>query len=224
MMRRALFVPLFAACLVSCGESKPSPAPKPTPAEPSKSAEPEPEPASKPRDPRLKPYKPGMRTADPKEQELRELMENPPVGDEPLLHGLSSIDAVGQAVVDAMNEGDEERLKELSVSTRKEYERLLPAIANTTSAFKMPLEFLFTDFSEDSAEERRENLDRFGKKNLEFVDLEITGEVIDRKKIVRHGKPRLVVKTEDGEQKELRFVGTIVEHVPSKTFKVLNYR
>lgn len=145
------------------------------------------------------------------------------IGDEPLAGGLSSLEALGQAVVDGLNAGDAAALAAVTV-TRHEYTgRLFPALVTHPGAEAMGRDVLWDMHARQSRDDMQRALDRHGRANLRFIRLEPRG--LDRRHgVVFHERPRVVVVDADGEQRSLQLLASVIEHEATHTFKLLGYR
>ena len=140
------------------------------------------------------------------------------------LHGgLSSLDAVGQAVVDALNARDAAALSALMISEADFKGRLFAALANHPNAAQMGPDLLWDMQHRQAVEELERALERFGGQDLRYVGLE--PERVEAEPGVRfHRRPLLVVDDRRGERQKLQILGSVVEHLPSGSFKLITYR
>ncbi|MFZ6185760.1 hypothetical protein [Nannocystis pusilla] len=147
----------------------------------------------------------------------------PHVGDEPLAGGLPSVEALGEAVVTGLVDGDAAALAALTVSHDEYTGRLFPAIANHPAAEAMGRELLWDMHARQSADDLQRALDHHGGAALEFVRFE-PRQTVRRAGIVFHERPHLVVRGEDGAERRLQILASLVEHESTQTFKLLGFR
>ena len=149
--------------------------------------------------------------------------ERPHVGDEPLAGGLPDLEALGEAVVAGLNDGDAEALAALAI-TREEYTgRLFPAIANHPAAEAMGRELLWDMHARQSLDDLQHAVEDHGHAALEFVRFE-PRRTVRRAGVVFHERPHLVVRGEDGAERRLQILASLVEHESTQTFKLLGFR
>lgn len=141
----------------------------------------------------------------------------------PLRGGLASLDALGQALVAGLNARDPAALRALLVEESDfKNDRLFAALSNHASAQQLGPGLLWDMQARQGADELARALELHGGRGLRFVGLE-AGRVELRGDIRLHRRPALVVE-DGGAQARLQIVGSIVEHVPSGTFKLLTFR
>ncbi|MBK9753094.1 MAG: hypothetical protein IPO88_06225 [Nannocystis sp.] len=141
----------------------------------------------------------------------------------PLQGGLGSLDAIGQAVVDGLNNRDEAALSALLLTEPDFKGRLFAVLANHPNAAQMGPDLLWDMQRRGGADELARALERFGGQDLRYVGLE--PERVEVGPGVRfHRRPLLVVDERRGERRKLQVLGSIVEHLPSGSFKLITYR
>lgn len=140
-----------------------------------------------------------------------------------LVGGLGSLDAVGRAVVEGLNKGDAQGLTQLLLAEADFTGRLFEALSNHPNARQMGPALIFTMQRAQSEDELTRAIEQFGGRGLRFVALE-PGSVEVAEGATLHRRPRLQVEDARGERLSLELLGTIVEHTPSHTFKLLAYR
>ena len=141
----------------------------------------------------------------------------------PLQGGLFSMDAVGQAVVDALNARDAAALTGLLVSESDYKGRLFAALANHPNAAAMGPDLLWDMQRREGADELARALEHFGGQDFQYVGLEFE-RVEDEPSVRFHRRPVLVVDDRRGERRRLQILGSVVEHLPSGSHKLLTYR
>lgn len=141
----------------------------------------------------------------------------------PLEGGLSSLEEIGQRVVDGLNAGDLKALEALLIGEREYKDRLFLTLANHPSALTFGADASWDMTARETRDELRRTLDRHGRKNLVFVGIEPPASESKRGLIV-HRRPKLTVRTLDGETFDLAVLGSVIEHDATHTFKLLSYR
>lgn len=139
----------------------------------------------------------------------------------PLAGGHASLDALGQAVVDALNAGDAAALAALAL-TRDEYTGpLFSALAGDPAAEALGRELLWDLHARQSGDDMLRALTLHGRADLRFVRLEPRGQ-LRRAGVVFHERPRLVVRDAAGAERRLQLLASVVE--AGGRFKLLGYR
>ncbi|WAS93999.1 hypothetical protein [Nannocystis punicea] len=147
----------------------------------------------------------------------------PHVGDEPLAGGLPSLEALGEAVVAGLNDGDAAALTALAIDQAEYTGRLFPAVANHPAAEAMGRELLWDMHVRQSADDLQRALTHHGRSDLEFIRFE-PRRTVRRAGVVFHERPHLVVRGADGTERELQILASLVEHESTQTFKLLGFR
>lgn len=145
------------------------------------------------------------------------------VGDEPMADAHPSLDALGQAVVDALNRRDAEALASLAITEREYVDRFFPITIHHRSGLALGADLAWAELHGESSGDMREALERFGGRQLAFVRFDVE-RLQRRPKATLHLRPTLVVKDASGEEQSVVLIGSILEHVPSAGFKVLAFR
>lgn len=141
----------------------------------------------------------------------------------PLAGGLASLDAVGRAVVDGLNAGDARGLMQLLLTEADFSGRLFDALSNHPNARQMGPELIYAMQRRQSADELSRALERLGRRDLRLLAVE-PGAIEAVAGAMLYRRPRLQVEDARGERLTLELLGTIVEHTPTHTFKLLGYR
>jgi hypothetical protein len=141
----------------------------------------------------------------------------------PLVGGLDSLDAVGRAVVEGLNAGDARGLMQLLLSEADFSGRLFDELSNHPNARQMGPELIYTMQQQQSEDEMTRALEAFGRRGLRLVSVE-PGTIENLAGVTLYRRPRLRVEDARGAALVLELLGTIVEHRPSSTFKILGYR
>lgn len=141
----------------------------------------------------------------------------------PLQGGLPSLEALGQAVVDGLNTREPATLTGLLLSEADFKGRLFMSLANHPSAVQMGPDLLWDMQRRQGADELTRVLERFGGTELRFVAL--APEQVEEGPDVRfHRRVAVIVDDPRGKRQHLQILGSIVEHRPSGTFKLITYR
>lgn len=216
MLRRSVLLFGVSVCCISCeGNATPEPvavesSPEAKPDVPSASKGP---PLAK-NDPRFHKYVPKPTT--PLD------FSGVDVGDEALEGAPQSLEDLGAALVEALNAKDAERLRALEISESEYKDRFFPILIYKRSALKLGAELGWKMLRSESDGDLDNALSRLGGKSLDFVSLS-TDEVLDRPKVRIHRKCVLRVRALGGDEKVIPLAGTILEHTPSKSFRVVGY-
>lgn len=145
------------------------------------------------------------------------------LGSAPLENGLSSLEEIGERVIAGLNAGDLEALEALLVSEREYKDRLFLTLANHPSALTFGADASWDMTARETRDDLRRTLDSFAHKDLKFVGIEPpTSE--SKRGLTLHRRPKLIVRTPEGEEFELALLGSVVEHQATHTFKLLSYR
>jgi hypothetical protein len=146
------------------------------------------------------------------------------LGDAPLEGASPSLEALGRAIVDALDTKDRTALLGLALSPTEYKERLFDALVQHENAYKMGPDLLWDMHAAESNGDLARALARYGGKDLVFDSIAI--ERVEQRKggLVFHKRPTILAKDGDGTEYKIRIVGTIIEHPASGSFKVLGYK
>ncbi len=145
------------------------------------------------------------------------------VGEAPMDGAAESLDALGTALVEALRHEDAESLEALAIDEHEYTERFFPLTVNHPSGLGLGAALAWAELHGESRGDMQTALVRYGGQPLAFVRLEV-GASEPRGQVVLHRRPVLVVADEQGDERELVMLGSILEHEPSGGFKVLAYR
>jgi hypothetical protein len=151
-----------------------------------------------------------------------ERTKDSPLGDAPLTHGQPSLEALGKAVVAALEAKDGGALLRLAVHQGEFERRLFGVLVSDPRQRKSGPGPAWKNLSSESLRAMGNALSGHGGKGYEFVSLESTRKE-ERTGLVLHTKPRLTVKDPGGEVLELPILGEVIEHPASGTFLVLSF-
>lgn len=141
----------------------------------------------------------------------------------PLAGGLDSLDAIGRGVVDGLNASDARGLMQLLLTEADFSGRLFDALSNHPNARQMGPELIYAMQRRQSEDELSRALERLGRRRLRLLAVE-PGAIEAVAGATLYRRPRLQVEDARGERLTLDLLGTIVEHTPTHTFKLLGYR
>ncbi|MEZ4427709.1 MAG: hypothetical protein R3A51_08495 [Nannocystaceae bacterium] len=142
--------------------------------------------------------------------------------DAPLAPGLTSLAAVGEAVVAGLNSRDADALAGLLVREEDFTGRLYPALSRHQAGAQADPAFLFHMQRRESLDDIGHALDAYGGGALEFVAVE-PARVERRPGVTLHREPRLVVR-DGGRLRRLRLLASIIEHDATHTFTLLAFK
>ena len=133
-----------------------------------------------------------------------------------------SLDAVGKAVVAALNAKDAKALQQQLV-TKDEFYALFGALSNDPQRRGASVQLAWMNQSANSRGSLSKALSEWGGKELVFVKLEPAG-TRDRPGLIEHRNPKLVVKNAAGEEQTVVALGPVLEQKSSGKFKLLSFR
>jgi hypothetical protein len=163
----------------------------------------------------------GIRPYDPARKKTLDF-SSVDVGDAPLADGAHSEHDLGEAMVGALVAEDRESLEALALS-QSEYTRLFPVLIRHPNALTMGPELAWRNLHGESRGDLDTALSRYGGRSMEFVEL-VPQETLERPKVRILVRPTVRVRDADGQTTELVMLGSVVEHVPSSTWKIVAFR
>lgn len=140
----------------------------------------------------------------------------------PLRGGVDDLDELGRAVVAGLNARDAAALDALLVDEADFKGRLFTALSRHPNAQQMGPELLWDMQRRQGADELARAIELHGGQALRYLGLE-AGRIERRGDIRLHRRPTLLVEV-GGAPQRLQLLGSIVEHVPSGSFKLVTYR
>lgn len=141
----------------------------------------------------------------------------------PLEGGLGSLDEVARAVVEGLNTNKAQSLRQLLLSEADFTGRLFDVLSNHPNARQMGPGLIFAMQGRQSEDDLARALERFGGRGLRLLAVE-PGVIETAKGATLYRRPLLRVEDARGEPLALELLGTVIEHTPSHTFKLLGYR
>ncbi|MCR9162552.1 MAG: hypothetical protein ACE37F_19055 [Nannocystaceae bacterium] len=166
-------------------------------------------------DPRFQPYVPKPKPAMD--------FSGVDVGDAAMDGAAESLEALGEAILEALGANDSAALAKLAVTESEYKDRFFPVTVHHRSGLGLGADLAWAELHGESRGDMNTALERYGGQTLEFVRLEAK-EITDRPKVRLHLRPKLVVKDASGREQTLVMLGSILEHTPSGGFKVLAFR
>lgn len=166
-------------------------------------------------DPRFKPYVP--KPKKPLD------FSGVDVGDAPMVDAADSLDALGQGIVDALNENDAGALAKLAITESEYKQRFFPVTIHHESGLGLGADLAWAELHGESRGDMNTALERYGHQGLKFVRLDAK-EIKERPKARLHIRPKVIVTDAKGEEQSLVMLGSVLEHTPSGGFKVLAFR
>jgi hypothetical protein len=163
----------------------------------------------------------GIRPYDPSRTPTL-TFEGVDIGDEPLHAGAQSEADLGAALVAGLAARDAAALTALALDV-EEHARLYPVLIHHPNAAKAGPAFAWSTLQRESRGDLHTAVERYGGRALEFVRF-APREVLERPKVRILVRPTVVVRTEAGLEEELVVLGSILEHVPSGTWKIIAFR
>ena len=145
------------------------------------------------------------------------------IGPAPLRGGRPSLDAIGQAIVDGLNAGDEAALRSVLVDAGDFKGRLFAALSNHPNAAQMGPDLIWALQQRESADELARALRHHGRQGLTFRALRPAARE-ERGELVLHRRPALIVDDAEGETRELAILASVIEHRESGSFVLLAYK
>lgn len=144
------------------------------------------------------------------------------IGDAPLADGARCERDLGEALVGALAAEDRETLESLAL-TQSEYTRLFPVLIRHPNALSMGPELAFRNLHGESRGDLDTALHRYGGRSMEFVEF-VPQQTLQRPKARILVRPTVRVRDADGQTTELVMLGSLIEHVPSSTWKIVAFR
>lgn len=138
-------------------------------------------------------------------------------------HGEASLDALARAVLDAVEQRDADRLRQLALSEQEFRGVVWPELPAARPERNLPFSFVWGDLRLKSEAALAETLNNYGGLQFELLRAGIGGGTTQYKTYVVHREAVLVVRGEEGsrEEVELRFFGSVFER--DGVFKVFSY-
>jgi len=137
-------------------------------------------------------------------------------------HGATSPDALGKKLLQALSENDTTKLMQIAVNETEYLNWIWPEEPSSDPKFNIPLAFAWGNLHRDSFKGLKQMRHSHAGKKLSFVSFEVAGESIYHQTYTYHRKPVLVMEDENGKQKQIGNLGTMVEM--NGTYKFLFYK
>lgn len=137
-------------------------------------------------------------------------------------NSFNSPSEIGQAVVEALNQGDLSGLHQLRV-IRKEYlSWIWPAFPASGPPHNFPEDFAWSNLDTKSSRAVRRLVKRYGEISLAFVKLDFEQKTEEYKDFRLLRGTVLTVQNTNGQQKTLKILGSVVEK--DGRYKLLSYK
>ena len=137
----------------------------------------------------------------------------------PLADTRSSPEALATAVLDALADGDADRLAALALNGREFRDVVWPALPASRPERGVPVSYAWGDLNQKSANALRRLVARWGGHRFTLLDVAYDGGTTDYGAFRVHRETRLRVRDENGREIEMRFYGsTLVRGGEHKVF------
>jgi hypothetical protein len=128
----------------------------------------------------------------------------------PLAHAQPSGEAMAQAVLDALERRDRQRLLELALDEREFREHVWPELPASRPERNLPLEYVWGDLKQKSEASLAQTLHQYGGVRLRLVRLEFTGETTQYDSFVVRRDSQLAVIDAEGREQRVRVFGSML--------------
>jgi len=142
-------------------------------------------------------------------------------GREPLGQAAASPDALGKAVLAALEHGDETTLHDLAVTEQEFREHVWPDLPAARPERNLPFSYVWGDLRQKSDASLRGTLAEYRGRHFELVGIRSTGETTRYNTYLVHRETVLSVRDSDGAVHELRVFGSTLQK--DGVWKVFSY-
>lgn len=134
----------------------------------------------------------------------------------------ASQEAIAGAMLEAVNQRDSQRLRDLSI-TEQEYRQIVwPNLKiSTIESWKKNYDFVWKQHAQRSLVCLSIMLERYGGKQFSLVTVKVREGAIPYRDFIHHKDVRLVVTDQNGKQHELNLFGSLIEY--NGAYKVVSY-
>jgi hypothetical protein len=139
----------------------------------------------------------------------------------PLTHTYASPDALAKAVIDAMEEGDLDRLQALALTEEEFRTHVWPHLPASRPERNVPFDFVWGTLRQNSEGHLRQTLAGFPDGSVELRRVESAGETSDYGDVVVRRDTTLLVAGTDGRERVVRLFGSLIEQ--DGAWKVFSY-
>ncbi len=137
-------------------------------------------------------------------------------------HSLDSPEAIGQAVIEALNRGDAAGLHRLRVGRDDYLSWLWPTFPSSRPPYNFPPDFAWSNLNKQCAIGVEKWIRRYGNMNLTLVDIRFEHPTEKYRGFRLLRGTVLTVQTTDGKKVELRLLGSVVEK--GARYKLMSYK
>ena len=142
-------------------------------------------------------------------------------GPSPLDGTFASPDALAEAVLTALENGDTAALEALPLSELEFRTVVWPELPSSRPQRGLPFDYVWGDLHQKSTNARRRLIDRHGGKHYELLAVEFAGDTTEYETYRVHRETMLTVRNESGEEDTLALFGSILER--DGAFKLFSY-
>ena len=142
-------------------------------------------------------------------------------GPSPLDGIFASPDALAEAVLTALENGDTATLEALPLSELEFRTVVWPELPSSRPERGLPFDYVWGDLHQKSTNARRRLIDRHGGKHYELLAVEFAGDPTEYETYRVHRETMLTVRNESGEEDTLALFGSILER--DGAFKLFSY-
>jgi hypothetical protein len=139
----------------------------------------------------------------------------------PLANTYASPDALAQAVIDAMAEGDVQRLQALALTEEEFRAHVWPHLPASRPERTVPFDFVWGTLRQNSEGHLRQTLAGFPDRSIELRRVESAGRTSEYGVVVVRRDTTLLVAGTDGRQRVVRLFGSLIEQ--DGAWKVFSY-
>ena len=139
----------------------------------------------------------------------------------PLENTLESPSALAQAVLDALRDGDRERLRALALTEAEFRGHVWPELPISRPEVNMPFDVAWSQLAQNSTFLLEQTVAALEGHDYQLVEVEFAGEVTDYAEVTVYRDTELVVRTPDGGEQTIRVFGSTIEQ--DGRYKVFSY-
>ena len=143
------------------------------------------------------------------------------VSPSPLGHTFASPDALAEAMLTALAEGNSAGLEALPLSELEFRTVVWPELPSSRPERGLPFDYVWGDLHQKSTNARLRLIDRHGGRHYDLLGVEFDGETTTYETYRVHRETVLTVRDETGEEVTLALFGSILER--DGAFKLFSY-
>lgn len=140
---------------------------------------------------------------------------------QPLEHAQPSAGALGREVLTALSRRDTQRLADLALDEYEFRRRVWPGLPAARPERNVPVEYVWDDLQQKSRQMLTRTLARYGGVDYALDAVRFDGTTTDHGSYRVHRDAILIVREATGELRELRVLGSMLEH--DGVWKVFSY-